>query len=131
MGKEITNSASQNVDVWSQEGFKDTVCTEKPTLLEGPPRTSCQGQGPGAGQSLHPGCQMEDRLISPPSLLACSQQHQPGSHPSLPTHRSLKIGGISLSQKLGKGSCSQNQRTGTSWHRKVSIVCHKMGNLVA
>ena len=47
-------SASQNVDVWIREGFKDTVCTEKPTLLEGTTENQLPGPGvPTAGQSLH------------------------------------------------------------------------------
>lgn len=95
-------SASQNVDVWIREGFKDTVCTEKPTLLEGTTENQLPGTGvPGAGQSLH---RMSDggQVNIAPSLLACSQQHQPGSHPSLHPQVLEKIGGISKPE-AGKG----------------------------
>lgn len=88
-------SASQNVDVWIREGFKDTACTEKLTSLEGTTENQLPGRGvPRAGRRPHRMSHGGQVNIAP-SLLACSQQHQPGSHPSLHPQVLEEIGGVS------------------------------------
>ena len=120
-------SVPQNVDVWIREGFREMVCMEKPTLLEG----ATENQLPG---SWYPrlvrgrtGCQMENRLTSPHHCWSVlSTVSLEATHVS--THTSW---GNRRRQRASLGSCSQNQKTGTPWHRKVSIVYHRMGNSVA